>query len=428
MDDLEFNCFDKQGYFLSCNSRFKGAFAGKRGGKTEIGAIQSIIYQEENNNRLGRIDKYVGIIIAPTRDMLDRLSWEKFIAYAKPFIKDMKRTPHQIIWHNGSVIYGISADNPRRIEGIKAGWVWIDEVFQCNEDLYLECMARVADQQGFIICTGSLGRQIINPKQHWTYKYFKERPCLQTSCFEWATLDNPYFPKDEVERLRTVLDPITFGQMFEINWDSMAKLAVYDTFSTANIKKLEYNDQLETYISIDWGWTHPCACLFIQYDRQKDIVYVIDEIVESNLLLENLWKKIVAIKRIPEQNYICDISGLQTREQSGLSNIQEMQRIALHDGQKIKFRYRSAGIIYGISIVRSYILNAKNERRLFINERCIKLIDGIKRYSYKEKDGIIQNENPIDVLNDEVDALKFFFTNILPPELLFKKENKISYM
>ena len=113
--------------------------------------------------------------------MLKRLSWKKFMAYTKPcgMIKNDWKNPLEIEWHNSkdndeSFIYGISGDRPERLEGVKANWIWLDEVFQIKEQLFLEALARVSDSQGYIICTGSLGVQFVNPKQHWAYKYFKE--------------------------------------------------------------------------------------------------------------------------------------------------------------------------------------------------------------------------------------------------------------
>ena len=40
-------------------------------------------------------------------------------------------------------------------------------------------------------------------------------------------------------------------------------------------------------------------------------------------------------------------------------------------------------------------------------------IHAVKRYTYPEKDGTIQNENPIKQDDDEVDNIRYFFINIL---------------
>ena len=93
--------------------------------------------------------------------------------YAKPFIKDFNKAKSEITWIDDSIIYGLSGDKPERIEGLKLHWAWCDEVLQMSEQLFLEVRARTSDTQGNIICTGSLGLQFINPKQHWAHKHFK---------------------------------------------------------------------------------------------------------------------------------------------------------------------------------------------------------------------------------------------------------------
>jgi len=396
----------QQRFHLS-KARIRGAFAGKRGGKTEAGAIESIICTEEQRGyKHSPIDPYIGVIIAPTTDMLRRLSMQKFLAYANGFYSSVHQTHNQINWHNGSKVYGISADKPQRLEGIKANWIWVDEVFQVSEQLFLEAMARVSDTQGLIWCTGSLGTQYTNPKAHWCYKHFKEKPLEGSECFEWSTSDNTYYPREELERLKDTLDPRTYRQMFEIDWSVPGTALVYDEFDEGNlIKAYVYNPKLPTYVVIDWGWTHEMACLFIQYDASTDTVYVFDEIVRSKLKIENLYEQIMARPyRINE--WICDIAGNQEREQTGISNVQWFK------SRGIKFTYRTSTIQHGISIVRSYIRTTKGQIKLLIDGgRCPKLVDNLRQYSYPQKNGVVTNENPLKIDDDAVDSLRYYFVN-----------------
>jgi phage terminase large subunit len=415
---MDFNAFGKQNDFLSDEHRIKGAFAGKRGGKTEVGAVQGLIYQEQRPTYVRQgVDPYLGIIAAPTYDMLKRLSWKKFMAYAKPWIKHDTKTPLEIQWHDHdpenqeeSLIYGISADKPARLEGVKANWIWIDEVFQVSEQFFLECLARVSDQQGFVFCTGSLGVQFVNPKLHWAHKYFKEMPDEDTACYEWCTSDNPYFPQSEIEKLKNKLDPQTFRAMFELNWDITPSTAVYNEFNDDNVMDIAYNPDLPTYVSIDWGWAHPAAVGFFQYDEKKDIAYMIDEIVGSKIKIDELYEKIMS-KPYKISGWYCDIAGDQEREQLGISNVQWFKK------KGIKLKFRRSGVQYGISIVRSYIKNTLGKRRFFIAPRCVKSNDGVKQYRYKEKDGMILNENPLKENDDAVDMIRYFFVNHLDDSL-----------
>jgi len=428
MAELVFKPFDKQKEFLLSKTRFRGAFAGKRGGKTEVGAIASAILQETKPNYTPNgIDPYLGVIIAPTNDMLKRLSWKKFEAYTKPcgLVAKQWQAPMMMKWHDSkegeeSLIYGMSGDRPERIEGVKANWIWIDEVFQIKEQLFLECLARISDSQGYIICTGSLGVQFVNPKQHWAYKYFKEQMDEAFECFEWGTSDNPYYPQEELERNRNLLDPQTFRAMFEICWDVIPKNAVYSDFSDDNIvHNLMYDPSLPVVCCVDWGWSHPMAVGMFQYNPHKDEVYLIDEMIKSKVKLEDLAKWI-ASRPYNVQEYICDIAGNQEREQTGKSNIKWFL-----DNHGVRFKYRTSRINAGCAVVRSYIKNANDKIRFFVGHLCVESIDGLKRYKYPEKDGIIQNENPVKEDDDACDMIRYYFMYKHDPKYQNQKPVKI---
>lgn len=402
---MRYKPFREQQRFHLDKHRIRGAFAGKRGGKTEAGAVEMIMCAEQKRGyKPSPIDPPLGVIIAPTTDMLRRLSLQKFFAYGKGFVKDYHRTHQEITWHNGSLIYAISADKPARLEGVKANWIWIDEVFQTSEQLFLECIARVADTEGLLWCTGSLGVQYQNPKAHWAFKYFKETPFPDSVAYEWPTAANPYFSRDELERLRSVLDPRTFRQMFEIDWNVPGTALVYDEFSDSNlIRGYAYNPKLETYVAVDWGWAHDMAALFFQYDPVKNVVYLFDEIVRQRLKIEELYNLIMS-RPYRYTDYYCDIAGDQEREQTGISNMQWFRSKGIH------FKARRAAVRYGIPIVRSYMRDGKGRIRFYVDEgKCPKTIDCIRNYSYPQKDGTIQNENPVKVNDDPVDALRYYF-------------------
>lgn len=409
---LEFNPFPEQYAFLSCEKRITGAFAGKRGGKTEAGAIKAIQYQQQKPNWIPNgIDPYLGVIIAPTFDMLRRLSMKKFLAYAEPAIKKYDKSRQELKWYDDSEIYGLSGENSKRIEGIKANWIWIDEVFQVSEELFLEAKARISDSRGYLFCTGSLGVQYVNPKLHWAYKYFKINPDDKTQCFEWSTAANPYFPQDELESLKNNLDPRTYRQMFEIDWDITPQNAVYSDLDEGNITRgYTYNPNFETYVSIDWGFAHPMACLYFQYDRANNIVYLFDEIVMSQLKLDKLWS-LMQSKPYKINGYCCDTAGNQEREQTAISNIKWFRQNA-----QINFKYGSYPVLPGIAFVRSYIKNGLGQSKFIVDEvRCPKSLDSLKQYKYAIKDGMIKNENPEKLMDDPCDSIRYFFENFIKP-------------
>lgn len=406
--------FKQQKEFLRSKARIRCLFAAKRAGKSEVCYLDTIIKAEKQPGYIpSDIDPFLIGIIAPTEHMLRKLVWPKLRTFAKPFEKNFNKVDHRFEWlGNNTQILGFSGEKISRMEGFKLHHIHMTEAFQMSQEVFLEALARVSDTKGTITIDGSLGPNIPNPKNHWLYQTFIERKFEDSQIFTWATADNPHFPKDELDRMKDNLDPRTYRQMFTIDWNVPGTALVYDELDEANIvRSFSFNPNFETFCVVDWGWAHNMACLFFQYDPHHDVVYLYDEIVGSRIKLEDLWERIKA-KRYPIKEYYCDIAGNQEREQMGLSNVAWFKQ----PPRNIHFKYRRTAVNYGIPIVRSYIKNGHGQRRFFIDElRCPKSLDSIRNYSYPEKDGIIQNENPVKKDDDPCDAIRYFFVNRLDP-------------
>lgn len=403
---LDIETFRQQSLVLDDQSQIVGAFAGKRGGKTEVGAIRTLIEaQQQPGYDHSNIDPFSCLIVAPTNDMMRSISLKKFDAYAKGFVTYSNKQDNLRVLHNNSEIWGISGDKPQRVEGRKINYAWIDEVFQVKEELFLEVNARVGDTGGRILCTGSLGPQYNVPKHHWVWKYFKDPDTRLdgTGVHEWGTADNPHFPQDRLAWAKKNLDKKTYTQMYEICWDAAGTAAVYNDLQEDNQRKHEYNPLFETHVSIDWGWAHEMAVGFFQYDPYKNEIYLFDEIVGSKLKLEDIYNQIMN-KGYKIRKWFCDAAGSQTREQSGISNIQWFRK------KGINFTYSRSAVSYGITLLRSWIRNSEGVPKFFIDPRCKKSWEQMINYRYKEKNGIL-DEEPIKEKDDCPDMIRYYVVN-----------------
>lgn len=355
-----YKAFDKQIQLIKDPSWGRGAFAAKRSGKTEAMIIDCLKEsQEKPNFTPNDRDPWQAGLIEPTAEMTRKILIPKFESIAKPVIAERYKTDNRYTLDGGEVVYLGSGDKPNRWEGGKYNYIGIDEIFQQKETLFDECYARILDSNGRLLVGGSLGTNIINPKKTWVYRRLIEIGMPGFKVFQWATQDNPHIPKEQIEKAKHTLDPVTFRQMFEINWDIVAGNRVYADFTEDNISEAYmYNPLLPTYCSIDWGWAHPVACLFYQYDPQLDRIIVFDEIVQSRLKLDELWAKIQS-KGYNIRQWYCDIAGDQEREQTAVSNIQYFkEKFGVH------FKYRKLRVLPTIALVRTFVLNSKGVRRL----------------------------------------------------------------
>lgn len=412
-NDIRWRGFKQQAQFLRDQSRIRCLLAAKRSGKSEPAYIDTILKCENQPGYVDDgIDPYLCAIIAPTDPMLKRLVWPKFRKFAAPFEADFNKVDNVFTWDNpkrDSIIYGVSAQKISRLEGLKLYHIHITEAFQMSDEVLFEALARVSDTRGTITIDGSLGPTIPNPKAHWIYQTFVKNPFPDSRVWIWFTRDNPHFPKDELDRMRNALDPVTYRQMFEMDFDTVPSHAVYSELDPGNFTTgYAYNPELPTYVSIDWGWAHPMACLFFQYNKRTDTVYLFDEIVQSKLTLPDLWAKIKA-KPYRITGWCCDVAGDQEREQTGRSNIRWFR-----DKHGIHFKTSRAKVQPTIPIVRAYIKNGLGQSKFIIDERnCPKSADSMKQYHYAIKDGVIQNENPVKENDDPADAIRYFFVNFM---------------
>lgn len=410
---IRFKPFKKQKQFMKSVARRRALFAGKRGGKTEPCCLEAIRFTEEQRGYRDDGDPYLGLICAPTNEMLVNTTLQKFNKFARVFGDPdhdpnfYHKTKKLYQWPNGSLIQCAGADKPQRIEGKKAYWAWIDEAQQVSEQFFLEILARTSDTRGSVWLTASLGLDFNYPKGHWLYQHFV-RPSSQlvdSRYWIWNTDENIYYPKDELEDFKRTLDIKTYKLLFEFDWNLSTVTAVYSDLDATNELDHQYNPDLETAISIDWGWNHPMAVGFFQYDPKKNHVYLFDEIVQSGLTLDALFKKIKD-RGYTIHKWYCDAAGKQTREQSGISNVAYFRK---HFG--ISFNYRNTAISYGIPIVRSFIRNGLGQAQFFISpSQCPKSWDQMKNYRYAEKDGII-SEKPTERDDDCPDMIRYYFVN-----------------
>lgn len=409
-----FKPFRQQEEFLKSKARVRCLFASKRSGKSECAYIDSILRGETQPGfKYNGRDPFLIGLVAPTENMLRRLVWPKFRLFAKPFEGEFNKSDNTLTWKNKNTqVLGFTAEKIQRMEGFKLSHVHMTEAFQMSEHVFLESLARLSDTKGTLVIDGSLGPNLPNPKSHWLYRTFIDKQWPDAEVWEWSTAQNPYFPQDELAQLKDALDPRTYRQMFDIDWNTSGTSLVYDQFDDANvIRGHVYDPNLETSVTIDWGFAHQCAVLFTQLDIKTGVVTFFDEIVSSRLTLDTLWDRIKS-KGYRIHNWYCDIAGNQEREQTGRSNVQWFKL----PPRNIHFKYRSTAVNYGIPIVRQYISNGLGQRRMFVDElRCPKLLDGIRNYSYPEKNGVILNENPIKKDDDAADSLRYFFVNRLDP-------------
>lgn len=229
-------------------------FAGRRGGKTKIGGVATVIAASKPNQ--------LAWVCAPTYpDLNDFVMPAVFEALPFDWIDDYKASFQTLILKNKTRIQFRSLDDPNKGRGPGLDFCWLDETRKIQQLAWDTIMPALADRGGQAIFTTT-------PNSFdWCY----ERLWAPAEAGEpgfWAckyrTTDNPFIRRDEIEALRRQMDPLFFQQEFEADFVSFAG-RIYDIEQAI----LRTDDEIRTVLP-EWPKIDPTRTCFVGLDPGAD--------------------------------------------------------------------------------------------------------------------------------------------------------------
>jgi len=197
----------KQGAAFLSEKKITLCTSGISGGKSSVGALWM----------LRQISKWSGpdhafIVAGPSYKIMQQSTLPTFLKYALPF-GEYKSGDAQFVLKSGAIIYFRTSTNPFSIEGIQnTRAIWLDEGGLCSYTFWINIEGRAARTAApIIVTTTPYG-------MNWPYqsliKPLREGKRNDVAHFEWLSIDNPSFPKEEYERQKQILDPRTFRRKY----------------------------------------------------------------------------------------------------------------------------------------------------------------------------------------------------------------------
>lgn len=186
--------------------------------------------------------------------------------------------------------------------------------------------------------------------------------------------------------------------------------AVFQDFDPkVHVGPAEYNPNLPLFWGVDFGFTNPFVCLWIQKDA-KGSIFVIDEYIRSHRVIAEHLETLKARLPIPLECLeaaCCDPAG---RGSNGVTGSGE---IAYLHHQGVPVRSCPSQINEGIELIRRALRNGAGKSSLRISPRCQGLIAALECYHYPESADGPQSELPLKdgVYDHPIDALRYFFIN-----------------
>jgi len=243
------------------------AIAGLQSGKTLAGGIWTRM----------QVSKFTDpedsfIVTAPTYKIMNSSTLPRFMKYHSG-LGSLNRERMEFRLNHGPMIFLRSMDNPWSAEGItRCRAIWGDEAGLNSTQAHINLMGRAAPMKANIFYSTTpyklnnfLFRDLYEPWKHG------ERDDVDV--IQWTSKDNPYFPPDEYERQKRLLDPRMFAMRYEGLFERMAGL-VYQDFDYTNYSDAFPIDHTKFTVfgGIDWGYTDPFAITIraLSNDGQHD--------------------------------------------------------------------------------------------------------------------------------------------------------------
>jgi PBSX family phage terminase large subunit len=388
-----------QAEILSDTHRFRVVNCGRRFGKTTLAVEEIKCLAISREARIA--------YIAPTYQQARDIAWAMLIKELSPIVKKPNESRLELNLNNKSVIQLRGWENIETLRGQAFDFIVIDEVASMrNFWLNWQEVIRptLTDRKGQVLF-------ISTPKgyNHLYDLYNLENTDKDFKSFHFTSYDNPFLPKDEIDKAREQMTEDRFAQEYLADFRKTQGLVYKEFDRSRHITTNEPTTIIDTVAGIDWGYTNPFSSHRVRID--SDSHYWIDmesykygrtteQIVEEVKL--KMPSKVYADPAEPDRSDIANRSGL---------NIMEV----------------SKDITAGIDVVRTLF----KQNRIHIHPDCKNLILELETYRYPDKRADHnEEEKPIKENDHCLDEIRYILYNI---EILksvnisgqFPKENLI---
>lgn len=379
---MDFNLHTSQKTIARDRHRFRVLCCGRRWGKTTL-AIDQI------KGRAAIPDSRIAYI-APTYQQARDIAWEQLREDCREAAQSINESRLEIKLVDGSLIILRGWEAIETLRGQQFDLIVLDEVammrnFWGNWQEIIRPTLTDTRGEGIFIST---------PKgfNHF-YDLFNTRDDDFAS-FHFTTYDNPFIPKDEIDKAQKELTTDRFAQEYLADFRKTEGL-VYKEFDRSRCLFDEPGIQgntfsvVKTFGGVDFGTTNPATAIEIKKD--KDANYWVWERLYKNGMTDSAVADYVAA--LPWHECYPDpesASGCQELRSRGVN---------VRDVIKNKDSVRN-----GINAVRELF----KAHRLFIHQDAHNLISELETYSYPaRKADHNEEENPIKENDHALDALRY---------------------
>ena len=311
MVNLDFKLHPKQMRVFKDDSRRVLLVSGRRFGKSMVSLVRAVTKCLTTDvGSYNRLSPPVILIGMPTLVMAKRVLWKPLVNVMSdvPFAK-INHSEHRIIVPGKPHIVMVGLENYDAVRGLRILHALIDEAQDVNYKVFSEVIyPAMADSHGStLFCTGTP-----KGKLNWFYKAAHDES-YNFSFHNYKTSDNPFIPREEIERARAVMPDNIFKQEFEASFvDFDGKIFVFDSDKHCVDRASLVNNNLSFIGGIDWGDVNPAYCIVgIDTDDNKAYVFESKRLGDGrNPITEDVFFRDIekVSRRFNVSRFFCDPS------------------------------------------------------------------------------------------------------------------------
>ena len=388
---------------LDSPARFKVVAAGRRMGKT-YASIASLAYHARQPNSKC-------MYVAPSYRMSKQIVWDdlKEMLRKVNWLKKVNESELTCTLVNNSIIMLRSADNFDSIRGIGLDYVVIDEAADISEEAWTAVIRpTLSDRNGSALIIGS-------PKgRNWFFDLYSNAKQLNDwESWQFTTAEGGNVDPEEIEAAKQDMDERTFQQEYLAQFVTYSGI-IYYAFGDHNIKPLGYTPDNHSirHVGIDFN-VDPGAAV-IGYQTMEGL-HIYDEV---EIFGTNTQEMVAEIQqRYPGGKFYAypDASGAQRRTSAG--GVTD-HVILKNSGFKLNVGSVNPSVKDRIGSVNSVCKSVNGHVKLTIDPKCKKLINALRKHTYKEGTRQPDKNSGLDHF---VDALGYLVNNLYPVKIEYKK-------
>lgn len=366
-----------QAKLWTCQARTVKVTAGRISGKTTLSRRRIVSYLPVR--KPWPDPRYFYAL--PTYGQARRVAWEQINALI-PNHWVQKRSDATMFIRTvfGSTLWVVGLDSPERIEGSEWDGGVIDESSDQKPGVFTRSIApALGSRKGWCWRIGAPKRNGIGGSE---FKKAFEEGLLDGSSFTWPSWD--IIDAEENEKLKREMDPKDYAEQIGGNFQDAGGSAYYSYSRQRNVRKCDWKPNEQMLVFSDFN-VDPMAWCLAHFTEDGSGLEVFDELwlrdSHTKATLDVLWERYGKAHK-GGFTFVGDPAGRQRHSNAATTDY----RLILNDERfsgRVRYDKSHPAVKDRLAAVNRLLYDAVGGTRLWVDERCVRLIDDFENRALK---------------------------------------------